>query len=398
MVLTRDVVVEQIADLAGIETLHGYKARDIARDTGPDCSGTVRRDETRRLSVLLVDDDEVDAKYICWLLGCINRYSFDIVHVTSSEEALAADAGRRFDLYLVDFWLMHETSIPLISELGEMHSRAPIVVLTNLNSGDIEDLGIRAGALGFLCKGDLSEKALELVISSALFTRRVEMELKERIATLEAQRETALVSGHGALLKALDKLNTAHRACDDGPAGDDAGVNAGEGAPDNALSALAGEIASARHDIFNALAAVDEPEKMAAAPQAADLRMMIARAIEAYRDEARLNGVGLAFDVPVDPLRLAVHPVLLQAFLIVLIDRVARGHPKSIAIETQVMPDSVRLAVTRDVVVDPSALQPDIDALRLVADRIGARIADNEEAGAANVIVAILPCSPTVRK
>ena len=283
MTLARDAAVEHLAGVTDIETLKGALTPAFGWNSGPGADGAVRPDSSKTLSVLLVDDDEVDAKYISWLLGCIGRYTFDIVHVTSSEEALRADSGRRFDLYLVDFWLMHETSIPLISELGELHTRAPIVVLTNLNSGDIEDLGMRAGALGFLGKGDLSEKALELVISSTLFTRRVELELKKQITKLEEQRQQALITGQAALLKVLSGLDKAQRSSSELSKG------VGQNAAEDELSV---SIESTRQGVFAALGAYAAGDDPQTPTQPVDLRTILGHAIESYRTEARIRGGG----------------------------------------------------------------------------------------------------------
>ncbi|AXS39681.1 response regulator [Breoghania sp. L-A4] len=357
-----------------------------------DRDGTVsaKLADMRKLSVLLVDDDEVDAKYICWVLGCISRYKFDIVHVTSSEEAIAADSGRRFDLYLVDFWLMHETAIPLIGELGEMHSRAPIVVLTNLNNGEIEDLGIRAGALGFLCKGDLSEKALELVISSALFTRQVELDLKQRISDLEAQRDHALAGGSAVWLQALSNLNAVSRTFDAAlSSGADARKDEGAENRHDAFGTVAGGLVSARRELLDTLSGVGSPEAIARPSQPVDVGSAIVRAIEAYRDEARLNGVDLAFEAPREPVLLVRHPAVLQAFIIMMIDCVARGNPSAITISVRIVDDAIpACAGSLHIAVTPeggSAARPScmhMDTLRRVAASIGARIAGpGEDAG-----------------
>lgn len=373
MTLARNAAVEHLADVTDIETLKGLRTPAFGWNSGPGGDGAVRPDSSKTLSVLLVDDDEVDAKYICWLLGCIGRYRFDIVHVTSSEEALRADSGRRFDLYLVDFWLMHETSIPLISELGELHTRAPIVVLTNLNSGDIEDLGMRAGALGFLGKGDLSEKALELVISSTLFTRRVELELKEQITKLEQQRQQALIAGQAALLKVLSGLDTAQRYRSD--LRKDVGGNVAE-------DALSDSIASTRQGVFAVLGAYavgDDPQVL---PQPVDLRTIIGHAIESYRTEARIRGVALAVNVPSEPLRLAAHPVLLQALLVGLFNRISQGGSASVSIDATVQARSIAITIAAEPISGTAASPADIDAFRVLAQSMDAEIEISQPDGA----------------
>lgn len=360
-----EVGAERLA--SGSNTPPFPAARGLTGEAARRNGSLADRAEPATLSVLLVDDDEVDAKYISWLLGCIDRYTFDIVHVTSSEAALAANAGRRFDLYLVDFWLMHETSIPLISELGQMHSRAPIVVLTNLNSGDIEDLGLRAGALGFLSKGNLSETALELVISSALFTRQVETELKEEIARLQAQRDNALAASSHGLLAALGDLDEAHRS-------------AAEAKDGSACEHVAARLAAARRHVLDALV-LGEGEAVEPTP---DLRTAMRQAVDAYTYEAGLRGVTLSCDLPEEQARPAGDPRMLSGLLVGMLDAVAsQRKPADLSVAAEIAPRHAVVSVRPAGAATPSdgdgpAALPRLQAL---AQGLGATLEDTGDGG-----------------
>lgn len=378
MAQAREMGAEQVAQ--GSNTPAFPPARGLTGEAPRRNGGLSAAAAPATLSVLLVDDDEVDAKYISWLLGCIDRYTFDIVHVTSSETALAANAGRRFDLYLVDFWLMHETSIPLISELGQMHSRAPIVVLTNLNSGDIEDLGLRAGALGFLSKGNLSETALELVISSALFTRQVETELKQEIAGLRRQRDDALAAGSEGLLATLVDLDEAHRIA----------AQAAAETRKPAGGQIGDRLAAARRHVLDALTRGSG----AADGATVGLRTALQQAVDAYRYEADLGGVALSCELPEDAAQPAADPRALRGLLVGMLHRAARRKPAALAIAANVSPQHAVVSVrpegstaTAQVGNDPAPLR----RLEVLAQSLGATLEHASDGG----LSVILPLRPS---
>lgn len=352
---------------------------DAKGDTAPIGLGVAssvarRPGRTERLSVMLVDDDEVDAKYVSWLLGCIDSYQFEIVHVTSSEAALAEDARRHFDLYLVDFWLMHETSVSLIGRLGRAFTRPPVVVLTNLANGDIEDLGLRAGALGFLSKGDLSEKALELVISSSLFIRRLEADLQAAGERLLAERQQVLAQSSSSLLTALshvDKLERIFR-------GLDAGSQEGAGRSGSNGADLLASISEARRGILDSIGSPCPAAKTAPAlpdPQCrADLRSCIDAAVADFRSEARARGASISMALPRASVALGADPLLLRALVVALLDRVTDEAGGGVSLRVWDGGETVSLGVAAMGDANPALLQQICDSLQFMASGVGARV------------------------
>ncbi len=202
------------------------------------------RPERRALSIMLIDDDAVDAKYIRWLLENMTRYAVEVVEVASVEEARRLSATRSFDVYLSDFWLNRETSISFIRDISARQPKAAILLLTSLGSEDIEELGLRAGAHGFLTKFELSEKALELGISAGLSRSEAMFAMRRRIRWLEQRYEHVLGRSAAERLSFLARLDDLSHL---------ANGASGEGV-DEVLQELAGSLAELRRELLDGLA------------------------------------------------------------------------------------------------------------------------------------------------
>ncbi|WP_321342354.1 response regulator [Breoghania sp.] len=274
------------------------------------------------LSIMLIDDDAVDAKYIRWLLENMTRYAVEVVEVSTVEEARRLSTIRGFDVYLSDFWLNRETSISFIRDISARQPKAAILLLTSLGSEDIEELGLRAGAHGFLTKFELSEKALELGISAGLSRSEAMFAMRRRIRWLEQRYEYVLGRSAAERLSFLARLDDLNHL---------ANGASGEGV-DEVLQELAGSLAELRRELLDALAGegqgarvkpeVGEPvqvefdflndrEPEGAGPNAGDaddaggrapeeepiatdLRDIVAEAIELYGYEAQLKAVEIS--------------------------------------------------------------------------------------------------------
>ena len=124
----------------------------------------------RSLSCVILDDDRIDAEYLAYQLKQIENYKFDIVSAKSIEEARRVTQSRVFDLYLIDFWMGHETSIAFINELASQRNHKSIVLLSSLEEDRFQEMGLRAGAVQFLSKSELTPVNLESCIRSARST------------------------------------------------------------------------------------------------------------------------------------------------------------------------------------------------------------------------------------
>jgi CheY-like chemotaxis protein len=122
----------------------------------------------RPIAVLYVEDDREDVYLVRRHLRALPSFDVQFSHAATVADARAMTAGRRYDVVLCDFWLGHETTISLIDDMKVAREPAPIVLVSSLDNEDIELIGRRAGAAGFVAKADLSSAALDRVFSTLL--------------------------------------------------------------------------------------------------------------------------------------------------------------------------------------------------------------------------------------
>lgn len=136
-------------------------------------------DPQKQLSCLILDDDDVDIKYLTWQLGDIENLNFRITTANSLSEARKIAQSEVFDVYIVDFWLGFETTVPFIHEVSASGKcKGPIIVLSSLDTFDFQNIGLNSGATHFLSKNNLSAKVLETTIRSSML-------ISERVASSE---------------------------------------------------------------------------------------------------------------------------------------------------------------------------------------------------------------------
>ncbi len=121
--------------------------------------------------VLLVEDDDVDAKLIGFHAAAMAEPKLVLTRVVSAEAGRQLLAECTFDICILDFWLGCETSLRLLADLDVAPLQLPAVVLTSLSTPDIGDLCRLAGARRFIGKERLDAVSLRNAILQALAER-----------------------------------------------------------------------------------------------------------------------------------------------------------------------------------------------------------------------------------
>lgn len=134
--------------------------------------------------ILLIDDDEDDYLLTRELLGEIFGGRLRLEWARSWDTALAAIAERRHEVYLVDYRLGERTGLELVREAIAQGSAAPFIVLTGQGSREIDLEAMRAGAMDYLVKGEISAPLLDRSIRYSIERHRAERRLAE-IAQLD---------------------------------------------------------------------------------------------------------------------------------------------------------------------------------------------------------------------
>ncbi len=129
--------------------------------------------------MLLVDDDEDDYVITRKFLAASRWGSFDLEWMCSYESGLEALRAKRHDIYILDYNLRGRNGLDLIREAHTAGSRAPMIVLTGIDNRDIDLEAMKAGAVDFLVKVELSADSLERSLRYALQRSRVEEALRK---------------------------------------------------------------------------------------------------------------------------------------------------------------------------------------------------------------------------
>ncbi len=156
--------------------------------------GAEERTVTReRIGVLLVEDDEGDARLVEDELA----ERLPLAHVARSrtlKEALAA-LGPQVDCVLLDLGLPDALGLDAVAQLRARMSAIPLIVLTGLDDQGAGVAAVEAGAQDYLVKGRVDGEQLARSIHYAIGRRRAE----------EAERELLLAEARAREGRLLEK-------------------------------------------------------------------------------------------------------------------------------------------------------------------------------------------------
>lgn len=125
------------------------------------------------LRVLLVEDDEDDFVLTSGLLSGIDSPKVDLKWVANYHDAVLAIGRGEHDVCLVDYYLGERTGLELLRQAAEVNSAAPMIMLTSHSGYDVDAEALRAGAAGYLVKGQISTATLERSIRYAIQRARL---------------------------------------------------------------------------------------------------------------------------------------------------------------------------------------------------------------------------------
>lgn len=133
---------------------------------------------TTTMRTLLVEDHGPDALVTRSYLSRISETA--PVWVASLAEALEYLASSSVDVVVTDLGLPDAWDTQAVEELRKVAPSTPIVALTGRDDDALGDRIIKAGAQDYLCKHDLTDRALRRSIRYAQQRRELELELEHR--------------------------------------------------------------------------------------------------------------------------------------------------------------------------------------------------------------------------
>lgn len=129
------------------------------------------------IKVLLVEDNDVDARLTQDSLSEWDMEEFEIVHVTRLSEAFARLARARFDAVLLDLSLPDGYGLSTLRQMQAATPGVAIIVLSRVNDQTLALQAVQNGAQDYLVKGEGQSELLIRSIRYAIERKRAEERL-----------------------------------------------------------------------------------------------------------------------------------------------------------------------------------------------------------------------------
>ena len=121
----------------------------------------------KNIKILYVDDDPDDFFLVSSLLKRISDTSYELENAESLEKALPM-LDQSYDVFLVDYKLGKDTGLDLIQKIKNIRKHAPVIMLTGMSTGLIDQEALVLGASDYLIKGEFDANTLDRTLRYAI--------------------------------------------------------------------------------------------------------------------------------------------------------------------------------------------------------------------------------------
>lgn len=129
-----------------------------------------------KISLLLVDDDEVDRANILRVLSKSQQSHYKISIAKGFEEANSLLDKKRFDICLIDYYLSGYTGLELLDKVKRSNPEASVIILTGRDDQIIDNESLKAGVSDFLNKNGIDTIILDRSIRYAIHHKKMTVE------------------------------------------------------------------------------------------------------------------------------------------------------------------------------------------------------------------------------
>ncbi|MEN8121553.1 MAG: response regulator [Bacteroidota bacterium] len=113
------------------------------------------------LKILIIDDNPADLNLLRRFFNKIPEISIELTTVISSEEGFKQCNSDKHDIIFIDYLLGNENGIDVIRKLKEIGCKSEYILLTGYGSESVVTDALRAGAIDYINKSNLSVQILE---------------------------------------------------------------------------------------------------------------------------------------------------------------------------------------------------------------------------------------------
>jgi len=163
--------------------------------------------ETKRLNVLLVEDNDTHAHVVRRYIKKATLAHATLVHVERLSAALERIAKGGIDALLLDLSLPDSRITATLPRVIEAYPDMPVVILTSLNDLDFATAAVQQGAQDFLVKSELSSELLIRSILYAIERKKTQEKLETYAAELERSNEHLRGFAHTVAHEVKSPLN-----------------------------------------------------------------------------------------------------------------------------------------------------------------------------------------------
>lgn len=152
------------------------------------------------VNVLLIEDDEEDYIITRDILSDIPTTSYSLQWQSNPNNALTSIRKEKFDVCLLDYNLRGTTALEVLAQFAAKHISVPIIMLTAQQDPDVDRNSMKAGAVDFLVKGQVTPLLLERAIRYAIERSNVQKEREKLLKEKAARREAEIQSDYYKLI------------------------------------------------------------------------------------------------------------------------------------------------------------------------------------------------------
>lgn len=132
------------------------------------------------MTVLLLEDDDCDAKMVGVLLKRIGSPEFDVDWVQTVAEGVEHITKNTYDIALIDLNLPDATESEAVQIMKEASDTTPIIIMSGNEDEDLAVSLIEFGAQDYLVKGTFGTETLGRAIRYAIERKSTEVSLREQ--------------------------------------------------------------------------------------------------------------------------------------------------------------------------------------------------------------------------